>query len=172
MHTESDGKLPSIEDIHPSTLLLNWRELLCRTDLDGLARQVVAGCAVDELDDVHAVLAPASKDLISDSLVKTIREALERVTGHDFAVTFSRERREDELTVARVIDTEKLKARRAIVDAFKSDPFVQECVRTLGGEVIETSVRPVTIDELKELERHAWQYSGTAGSGSEDAEKR
>ena len=128
---------------------------------------------MDELDEAHVVLAPASAGLVSEALVKEIREALKAAAGRDFSVQFAaREKAEKELTVTQIIETEKLKARRAMVEAFKSDPFVQECVRQLGGEVIETSVRPLTIDELKEFERHAWQYSGTARPGPKDAEKR
>ena len=128
---------------------------------------------MDELDDKHVLLAPASSGLVSEAVVKEIREAISDAKGHDFAVHFAgREKAEAELTVTKVIETEKLKARRAIVEAFKSDPFVQECVRQLGGEVVETSVRPLTIDELKEFERHAWQYSGTARPGPKNAEKR
>ena len=128
---------------------------------------------MDELDDKHVLLAPASSGLVSEAVVKEIREAISDAKGHDFAVHFAgREKADAELTVTKVIETEKLKARRAIVEAFKSDPFVQECVRQLGGEVVETSVRPLTIDELKEFERHAWQYSGTARPGPKNAEKR
>lgn len=153
--------------------MLNWRDLLCRTTLSGLAREVAQGSAVDELDEKHVLLAPASSGLVSEAVVKEIREAISDAKGHDFAVHFAgREKAEAELTVTKVIETEKLKARRAIVEAFKSDPFVQECVRQLGGEVVETSVRPLTIDELKEFERHAWQYSGTARPGPKNAEKR
>lgn len=153
--------------------MLNWRDLLCRSTLSGLAREVASGSAVDELDEQHVLLAPASAGLVSEAVVKEIRDAVSAAAGHDFAVRFAgREKTAAELTVTKVIETEKLKARRAIVEAFKSDPFVQECVRQLGGEVVETSVRPLTIDELKEFERHAWQHSGTARSGPKNAEKR
>lgn len=160
-------------DIHPSALLLNWRELLCRTELTGLAREVAAGSAVDEFDDRHVLLAPAAASLVSEAVVKTLREALTKAAGRDFAVHFAaRERRDDELTVTKVVETEKLKARRAMVEAFKSDPFVQKCVQKIGSEVIETSVRLLTFDEIKDFEANAWKYSRLVGSGPENAEKR
>lgn len=172
-HTEGDGRLPLPAKLHPSPLLLNWREWLCKTTLSGLAREVAAGSAVDELDGTHVTLAPASMGLVSEAVVSEIRAALEKGLGHAFEVRFSgRERREDEVTVTQVVETERLMARRAMVEAFKSDPFVQECVRRLGAEVTDTSVRPLTIDELKELERNAWKYPGPARTGSKDAKKR
>ena len=116
---------------------------------------------------------PAAASLVSEAVVKTLREALTKAAGHDFAVHFAaRERRDDELTVTKVVETEKLKARRAMVEAFKSDPFVQKCVQKIGSEVIETSVRLLTFDEIKDFEANAWKYSRLVGSGPENAEKR
>ena len=59
-----------------------------------------------------------------------------------------------------------------MVEAFKSDPFVQKCVQKIGSEVIETSVRLLTFDEIKDFEANAWKYSRLVGSGPENAEKR
>ena len=70
------------------------------------------------------------------------------------------------------METERRKARLAMIMAFKSDPFVQKCVQLLQAKVIDASVRDMTDAEIKETETYAWKHSGTAGAGPENAKKR
>ena len=165
--------IPLPQEVHPSALLLNWRELLCRTSLKGLAKEVAASSAVDELDDHHVLLAVASQTLVNEAIQQEIREALEKALGHPFAVHFApRERSQDEPSVSLLVETERRKARLAMITAFKSDPFVQKCVQLLQAKVIDASVRDMTDAEFKETETYACKHSGPAGAGPENAKKR
>ena len=83
-----------------------------------------------------------------------------------------RERSQDEPSVSLLVETERRKARLAMITAFKSDPFVQKCVQLLQAKVIDASVRDMTDAEIKETETYAWKHSGTAGACPENAKKR
>ena len=106
--------LPPIE-IHPDELLSNWRKLVCASGLTALPRDVV----------------------------HLIEGAMKRLKGESFQVKFDAQEHDGKShpTLSLWEESERRAARLAMIEAFKSDPFVQECLRVLDGELDETSVR-------------------------------
>ena len=123
------------------------------TTLSGLPRQVAAGAEVLELTEDHVLLRPEVGRLL-DECRGQIEAALSGVKGHAFAVNRTAEDKSEEN------------------DAFKSDPIVQECVRILCAEIDETSIRPLTENEVRETVIYERQHPGSARSGSKNAKKR
>lgn len=171
---ESRGK-PVLKPVvfEPSPLLLNWRELMRATTLSGLPRQVAAGAEVLELTENHVLLRPEVGRLL-DECRSQIEEAIGEVKGHAFSVNRTAEDKRDENApcVQLLEQSEKRAARLAMIDAFKSDPIVQECVRILCAEIDETSIRPLTENEVRETVIYERQHPGSARSGSKNAKKR
>ncbi len=159
-------------DVTVTPLLLNWRKLVCSSGLKGLLREIAAGSEVLELSDAEVVLRPLSHSLIDHDVISQIAKAVSRVTGHAMEVRFTEETRSaTAATVSLLEESERRAARIAMIDAFRSDPFVQKCVELFNGTLDETSVRAMTTQELEELQDYARKHSRTTGSGSEDAEK-
>lgn len=140
------GRGPKVEpliEVETNPLLLNWRKLVCASALKGLPREIAAGSEVLELTDNHVLLAPLSNLLINHEVTEAIRQALKHAVGHDFEVKFTQtERNKDAVTLSLLEESERRAARIAMIEAFKSDPFVQQCLETFGAVVDETSVTP------------------------------
>lgn len=134
--------LPPIE-IHPDELLSNWRKLVCASGLTALPREVAAGSVVLELTEDHVLLRPRSRMLLTPDVVHLIEGAMKRLKGESFQVKFDAQEHEGKShpTLSLWEESERRAARLAMIEAFKSDPFVQECLRVLDGELDETSVR-------------------------------
>ncbi len=141
--------------------------------LSGLPRQIAAGSEVVELDESHVLLRPQTYLTITDECKAQIQSALVALKGHAFELAFTGDvRAEDAPCVLLLEEAEKRAARLAMIDAFKSDPIVQECVRILCAEVDETSIRPLTENEVRESVIYEREHPGSARSGSKNAKKR
>lgn len=122
-------------------LLSDWRKRVCASALKGLPRELAASSEVVELTDDHVLLRPLTHTLINAEIVATISAALTQVAGHAFEVRFSSEDRDkDAVTLSLLEEAERRAARVAMIEAFKSDPFVQKCLRMFNAVVDETSV--------------------------------
>ncbi len=134
--------LPPIE-VHPDALLSNWRKLVCASGLTGLAREVTAGSVVVTLDEGSVLLRPRSNALVTPELHSQIRSAIARAAKNpDFKVKFDAlEHDGTAATVSLWEESVRREARIALIEAFKSDPFVQKCLVALDGTLDETSVR-------------------------------
>lgn len=129
--------------MHPDELLSNWRKLVCASGLTALPREVAAGCVVLELDSDHVLLRARSRMLLTPEVVHLIESAMKRIQGGHFAVRFDEREHDGKSapTLSLWEESERRAARAAMIEAFKSDPFVQECLRVLDGELDETSIR-------------------------------
>lgn len=116
---------------------------MCACGLTALPREVAAGCVVLELDDRHVKLCARSRTLLTPEVVHVIESALKRIRGAEFVLEFDDTEHDGktEPTLSLWEESERRAARAAIIEAFKSDPFVQECLRVLEGELDETSIR-------------------------------
>ncbi len=123
-------------------MLLNWRKLVCASALKGLPREIAAGSEVIELTDNHVLLSPLSHLLVNQEITGAVTQAIEHAVGHKFEVKFTpTERAKDAVTLSLLEEAERRAARIAMIEAFKSDPFVQECLKAFEAEVDETSVK-------------------------------
>lgn len=116
---------------------------MCASGLTALPREVAAGSVVLELDDNHVLLRPRSRMLVTPDVVHLIEAAMKRLKGEAFEVKFDATEHDGKSapTLSLWEESERRAARLAMIEAFKSDPFVQECLRVLDAELDETSVR-------------------------------
>lgn len=116
---------------------------MCACGLTALPREVAAGCVVLELDDKHVKLRARSRTLLTPEVVHVIESALKRIRGAEFVLEFDDTEHDGKTkpTLSLWEESERRAARVAMIEAFKSDPFVQECLRVLEGELDETSIR-------------------------------
>lgn len=116
---------------------------MCASGLTALPREVAAGSVVLELNDDQVLLRVRSRTLLTPEVVHLIESALRRLKGEHFQVKFDAHEHDGKSVVTLSLweESERRAARAAMIEAFKSDPFVQECLRVLDGELDETSVR-------------------------------
>ncbi len=134
--------LPPIE-VQITPLLSDWRELVRASGMQGLIREVAASSEVVELGPDHVTLRPAARTLVSHEVVGMIEEALQAGSGHPMSVRIADgERGRGVVTLSLIEEAERRAARLALIEAFKSDPFVQKCLDAFNGTVDETSVEP------------------------------
>lgn len=111
--------------------------------MQGLIREIAASSEVLELTDDHVLLRPATQTLIRHEIVQMIEEAVAKGAGHPMTVRFTKdEHPKDAVTLSLVEESERRAARRAMIEAFKSDPFVQKCLEVFNGTIDETSIEP------------------------------
>ena len=121
--------------------LLNWRKLVCGAGLEGFVREVAVASEIVELDDKHVLLRPQSQGLINEEVIGEIAGAVSKSSGVDFEVRFTKDECSPRaVTVSKLEARERHEARLAMIEAFRSDPFVQKCLKTLNATLIESSV--------------------------------
>lgn len=154
-------------------LLLNWRKILCATALQGLLREIAAGSEVVEITESFVTLRPVSQTLVGGNVGREISEQISRALNRDFTVRFTGdEKAENAPSLSLLEEDERRAARLAMIDAFKSDPIVQECLKTLSGTIDETSIRPFTETEIREIVTYERKHPGVACPGTKNAKKR
>lgn len=135
--------LPLI-DVQMTPLLSDWRNLVRASGMQGLIREIAASSEVVELDADHVLLRPSALSLVKHEVVQMIEEAVSKGAGHPVAVRFTAdERARDALTLSLIEEAERRAARKAMIEAFKSDPFVQKCLEVFNGTIDETSIEPI-----------------------------
>ena len=165
--------IPPEVHIEPTPLLLNWRDLLRASTLSGLPLQFAQSAEILDLTDDHVLLRPQVRALLGSECRAQIEQALTALKGHPFKVDIDDgEMRQGAPCVLLLDQAEKRAARLAMIDAFKSDPIVQECVRVLCAEIDETSIRPLTENEVREIVIYERKHPGSARSGPKNAKKR
>lgn len=128
-------------DFEVSETLLNWRKSVCGSKLEGFVREVAVASEIVELDDRHILLRPQSQNLINEAIIAEIAGAVSEAKGSAFEVRFTADEcSRDAVTVSKLEARERYEARRAMIEAFRSDPFVQKCLKTLNATLIESSV--------------------------------
>lgn len=138
---------------HVPPALLDWRALVRQAALEGLLREVAAESEVVEFKETGVLLRPASLLIATGLVAQQMSEAITRAVGHPFAVRFdAHECAKGAANFAQLEHQERESAQRALVEAFRSDPFVQECLNTLHATLDESSVRPLTELEKKEMQ--------------------
>lgn len=165
--------IPPPVSIEPTPPLLNWRELLRATTLSGLPLQFAQSAEILDLTEDHVLLRPQNGALLASECRSQIEQTISTLKGHPFKVDLAEGQMQDGAPCVLLLDqAEKRAARLAMIDAFKSDPVVQECVRVLCAEIDETSIRPLTETEVREIVIYERKHPGSARSGSKNAKKR
>ncbi len=135
--------LPLI-DVQITPLLSDWRNLVRASGMQGLIREIAASSEVVELSADHVLLRPSSQSLVKHEIVQMIEDAVSKGAGRPIAVRFTSDEREhDALTLSLIEEAERRAARKAMIEAFKSDPFVQKCLEVFNGTIDETSIEPI-----------------------------
>jgi len=100
---------------------------------------------------MRVLLRARSRSFVNAEFEQLVSQAVSRAAGHDVAVRFAEgECSAEAASVAKLIASERAKAQKALVEAFRSDPFVQKCLETFNATLDEASVRSVDETETKE----------------------
>lgn len=79
---------------------------------------------------------------MTEELIGQLTKAIRDVTGSPFTVTFaSGECTSEATSISKLERAEKLRAQKALIEAFRSDPFVQKCLQMFDATLDEASVR-------------------------------
>lgn len=110
--------------------------------MEGFPREVASGSELLAFDDKHVSLRPRSRSFVTEELIGQLTKAIRDVTGSPFTVTFaSGECTSEATSISKLERAEKLRAQKALIEAFRSDPFVQKCLQMFDATLDEASVR-------------------------------
>lgn len=131
---------PILVEITPE--LLNWRKIVCASSLKGFLREIAAGSELESLTDNIVVLRVPSLAMVNEGNRLEIQTALSAALGHPFEVRFSpMERTDGVTTLSKIEESERRAARAAMIEAFQSDPFVQQYLNMFNATLDITTVR-------------------------------
>lgn len=110
--------------------------------LVGPKRMLATTSEVLELDDAHVLLRAPSAAIASKTAIDDLAQAIDPKGSFKIQVAQG-VIDPTAVTIAHLEEKEKREARKALVQAFRSDPFVQKCLETLDATLIESSVHEV-----------------------------
>lgn len=122
----------------------NWRGLVDRLKLSGMARMLAQNCALLEFEghQMRLSVPPEHKHLLDNTYQEKLRATLKEHFGKQLQVSIEISGNAID-TPARQINQEKA-ARQAQAEAsIKGDPFVQDLMESFGATIIPSTIKPV-----------------------------
>ena len=122
----------------------NWRGLVDKLKLSGLARMLAQNCALVEFEGQRMRLSvpPEHKHLLDNTYQEKLRATLKEHFGKQLQVSIEISGGAID-TPARQINQEKA-ARQAEAEAsIQSDPFVRDLMESFGATIIPSTIKPV-----------------------------
>jgi DNA polymerase-3 subunit gamma/tau len=135
-----------IRSTEPSTAAFdgNWRSLVDKLKLSGMARMLAQNCALLEFEghQMRLSVPPEHKHLLDNTYQEKLRATLKEHFGKQLQVSIEISGNAID-TPARQINQEKA-ARQAQAEAsIKSDPFVHDLMESFGATIIPSTIKPV-----------------------------
>ncbi|HSI95258.1 MAG: DNA polymerase III subunit gamma/tau [Methylophilaceae bacterium] len=135
-----------IRSTEPSTVAFdgNWRGLVDKLKLSGMARMLAQNCALLEFEghQMRLSVPPEHKHLLDNTYQEKLRATLKEHFGKQLQVSIEISGNAID-TPARQINQEKA-ARQAQAEAsIKSDPFVHDLMESFGATIIPSTIKPV-----------------------------
>ena len=121
----------------------NWRELVDKLKLSGMARMLAQNCALEEFDGnrIRLSVPPEHKHLLDNTYQEKLRTTLRDHFGRHLQVTIDIGNASMN-TPARQINQEKA-ARQAEAEAsIKNDPFVRDLIESFGATIVPSTIKP------------------------------
>lgn len=122
----------------------NWRGLVDKLKLSGMARMLAQNCALIEFEghQMRLSVPPEHKHLLDNTYQEKLRATLKEHFGKQLQVSIEICGNAID-TPARQINQEKA-ARQAQAEAsIKSDPFVHDLMESFGATIIPSTIKPV-----------------------------
>jgi DNA polymerase-3 subunit gamma/tau len=121
----------------------NWRELVDKLKLSGMARMLAQNCALEEFDGnrIRLSVPPEHKHLLDNTYQEKLRATLRDHFGKHLQVAIDIGNASMN-TPARQINQEKA-ARQAEAEAsIQNDPFVRDLMESFGATIIPSTIKP------------------------------
>lgn len=122
----------------------NWRALVDKLKLSGMARMLAQNCALNEFDGQRMRLSVPSehKHLLDNTYQEKLRTTLKEHFGKQLQVSIELSGNAID-TPARQINQEKA-ARQAQAEAsIQNDPFVRDLMESFGATIIPSTIKPI-----------------------------
>ncbi|MFN0038043.1 MAG: DNA polymerase III subunit gamma/tau [Burkholderiales bacterium] len=122
--------------------LSNWRELLTRLKIGGMARMLADHCEFHSLEDsrLGLTIAEAHKHLVEKAYVDKLQVALEEYFRQKVRLTVKVGTAVN--SPAQLEDQERRTKLAAAMESIDSDPFVRDLVETFDARVRDSSIKP------------------------------
>lgn len=123
----------------------DWRGIVDRLQLSGLARTLAQHCELRQVDDSECLLrlAPAHTHLRMKPAPERLQQALQEYFGRPLVLRIELAEQESD-TPAVASGREKQQRQESAIAAIEQDGFVQELIETFDGSIIDSSIKPIT----------------------------
>ncbi|MEQ1881552.1 MAG: DNA polymerase III subunit gamma/tau [Burkholderiales bacterium] len=124
------------------TQLSNWRDLMMRLKIGGMARMLADHCQFQELQGERLALtiSDAHKHLVEKNYVDKLQAALEEHFGSRLRLSVSIGAVLN--SPAKLNDRDKQVQIAAAIESIDADPFVRELVETFDARIKDSSIKP------------------------------
>ncbi len=140
--------VPSLDTTPPASTVFdgNWRGLLERLKLGGMARMLAQNCELVTFDGQHMRLTvpQGQKHLLDNIYQEKLRASLKDHFGLQFRLEITCADIEATNTPAQQIGREKAARQMDAETAIQSDPFVRDLMDSFGASIIPSSIKPIT----------------------------
>lgn len=122
----------------------NWRGLVDKLKLSGMARMLAQNCALEEFDGQRMRLSvpPEHKHLLDNTYQEKLRTTLREHFGKHLQVSIDVGTAAID-TPARQIHQEKVERQSQAEASIQNDPFVRDLMQSFGATIIPSTIKPV-----------------------------
>jgi DNA polymerase III subunit gamma/tau len=127
------------------TQLSNWRDLMMRLKIGGMARMLADHCQFQELQGERLALtiSDAHKHLVEKNYVDKLQATLEEHFGRRLRLSVSIGAVLN--SPAKLDDRDKQVQMAAAIESIDADPFVRELVETFDARIKDSSIKPIGV---------------------------
>lgn len=127
-----------------TTTSLDWQAVFSDLKLSGMARNVASNCELIQYSAGRAVfcLDEANCKLFQDAHVRQIENALRQSLGKTVKVSLQSGQVNSETPYLRA-QREKRERQQAAIDSIMGDETINDLLQTFGGQVDQSSIRPL-----------------------------
>ncbi len=127
-----------------TTTGLDWQAVFSELKLSGMARNVASNCELIQYGAGQAVfcLDEANCKLFQDAHVRQIENALQQALGEAVKVSLQSGEVSSETPYLRA-QREKRERQQAAIDSIMGDETINDLLQTFGGQVDQSSIRPL-----------------------------
>lgn len=122
----------------------DWRVLVDKLKLGGMARMLAQNCALSAYDDEHIqfTLSQEHKHLLDNTYQDKLRTALKDYFGKSLQIRIDLGSSAVN-TPARQIGQEKAARQSRAEQAIQNDPFVRDLMEGFGAQIVPASIKPI-----------------------------
>jgi len=123
----------------------NWRVLVDKLKLAGMARMLAQNCDLTEFEGqrMRLTVPQNQKHLLDNIYQEKLRTALREHFGNQLQIQIESATTAEVNTPAQQIGREKAEQQSQAESAIKNDPFVRDLIDSFGATIIPSSIKPL-----------------------------